>query len=387
MKTSKRLVGVCFGSVMIYGMVLAVLGPLLPSITETFGLNLAQTGTIFSADFSGFVVFTLFSGFLADKYGKKKILVINLFGAFAALLLLGLSRGFGEMLILMFFVGGCCGCLESLASAVLVDINPSKESFYVNSSQVFFGVGSVLSPILVGMALASGLMWKWSYIVLSILFFICFVILLSVKAENTPPAETIQFRHIRTIVVNRKVQLLCVCMFCYSGAETCSWGWLSTFLEKEAGFSVMWTSFGVSLLWAFIVAGRIGCLGILSKLDERKIVVSLAFVTAGGILALVLAESSILIWIAIGIMGVGYSAQWPLILAHGLKDWPGYSGTVASVMIGGTALGMTIIPWLVGQVGNTSGMRVAMAFSAIFLVIIALIFVYMIRSDTRKAQA
>jgi len=174
-------------------------------------------------------------------------------------------------------------------------------------------------------------------------------------------------------------------MFCYSGAETCSWGWLSTFLEKEAGFSVMWASVGVSILWAFIVAGRVGCLGILSKLDERKIVFSLAFVTAAGMLMLALAKSSALIWAAIGIIGLGYSAQWPLILAHGLKDWPGYSATVGSVMIGSTALGMTIIPWLAGQLGDARGIRAAMAFPAIFLMIIALLFIYLLKSDGRKA--
>jgi len=372
---------------MIYGMVLAVLGPLLPSITKTFGLSIAQTGMIFSADFFGFVVFTLFSGFLGDKYGKKKILVIILFGAVISLFLLGLSSGFGMMLILMFFIGGCCGCLESLASAILVDINPSKESFYVNASQIFFGIGSVLAPFLAGRALVNGIPWKLIYVVLSVLFFVIFVILLTVKAGNTPSAVTINLNLVRTIITNRKIQLLFACMFCYSGAETCSWGWISTFLEKEAGFSVMWASSAVSVLWAFIVAGRIFCLGIMSKFDERKIIISLAFITAIGILILALAKSSALIWIAIGIIGIGYSAQWPLILAYGIIDWPRYSGTVASIMISGTALGMTIIPWLAGQLGNTGGMRATMAFPSVFLVFIAVIFIYFSKSESRKVTS
>jgi len=368
---------------MIYGMVLAVLGPLLPSITKTFGLSIAQTGMIFSANFFGYIVFTLLSGFLADKYGKKKILAIILCGAFVSLLFLSLSTRSGIMMIFMFFAGGCCGCLESLTSAVLVDINPSRESFYVNASQIFFGIGSIFAPLLAGIALANGIAWKWCYIILSALFFVTFIILLTAKVHRTYPAATIQLSYIRKIITNRKVQILFACMFCYSGAETCSWGWLSTFLEKEAGFGIIWASSAVSVLWAFIVAGRIGCLGIMSKLDEKKIIISLAFITAAGILMLAQVKSPILIWTAIGIIGIGYSAQWPLILAYGLKDWPGYSGTVGSVMISGTALGMTIIPWLAGQIGNAHGMRAAMSFPSAFLIIIALIFIYFMKGGKK----
>ena len=384
---NRRIVGVSFGAILFYAMELAVLGPLLPSISQTFRLNLSQTGIIFTVSFSGFVAFTLISGFLADKYGKRRMLAVVLLGAAVSLFFMGISATFIEALICVFFIGGCCGCLESLASAILADTNPSKESFYVNASQIFFGVGSVIAPMLAGFALSSGLLWKWCYIALSVLFLICFAALLTVKTGEDRLSESIRLEHVKMIISNRKIQILCVCMFCYSGSETCSWGWLTTFLQGEAGFSTILSSAAVSILWVFIVLGRVGCLGALQKFDEMKIVPPLALVTVIGILVSAVFKAPALIWIGIGVTGIGYSAQWPLILGYGLKDWPGYSGTAASIMIGSSALGMTVIPLLAGYLGDAFGMRAAMALPAVFLAVIAILAFYLLRTNVAKTAA
>ena len=373
--TNKRLVGVCFYSVILYGMFFVIYSPLLPSIAQTFDLSLSQAGVIFTVSFTGYLIITLLSGFFSDKYGKKLAIAINLLGSAIALFIIGFISEFSVLLICMFFAGGCSGSLEAVVSAYLVDLNPKKEAFFVNAAQIFFGLGAIIAPILVGWALTAGISWMHCYLALSFLFLICLIVLFTTKVKTVQSSDKVQLKQIKTILSSRKVRLLCVCMLCYSGSETSTMGWLGTYLQSDAGFSTMFSSLAISALYLFMVAGRVGCLGALKKIDERKIVIALAFSTVIGLIVSAFAQNEFLIWVGLGITGIGYSAQWPLILAYGLKDWPGYSGTVASLMIMGTTVGMIIMPALAGFLGDLFGLRITMAFPAIALTTIALIFI------------
>lgn len=383
--SQKGLAGVSFFSTAVYGILLSILSPLLPSISDTFSLSLSQTGTIFTINFFGFVTFTFLSGFFADKYGKKKILSIDLLGMVISLCLLGISSQFSLVLICMFFIGGFSGVLEGIFSAVLVEANPLKEAFYVNACQIFFGIGAMVGPVTAAFWVANGLPWRWCYFVLSALFLICLMFLIFTNTNKRQSAsQSISIKAVKKIISNRKMQLLCLCMFCYSGAEAGSWGWLSTFLTTESGFSIEYSGVAISLFWGVVVAGRIGCLGALKKHNERNIVIILALLTAIGIILTSFLNNLLWLWVGIVIMGLGYSAQWPLIVAHGTKDWPEYSGTAATLLIGSCGVGMMVIPMLIGVIGEVFSMRWAMTIPSLLMMVIALIFIYLITRDKRE---
>ena len=64
----------------VFAMVLTIISPLVPEIARSFSLNLAQSGIIFTANFIGFVIFILGGGILADRIGKKPVLIFSLIG-------------------------------------------------------------------------------------------------------------------------------------------------------------------------------------------------------------------------------------------------------------------------------------------------------------------
>lgn len=96
----------------LFAMVLTILSPLLPEISKTYSLSLAETGTIFTANFFGFVLFIIIGGILADRLGKKQVLLISMAGFTVSLLLLPLAPNFFWAFVAVILMGGFGGSID-----------------------------------------------------------------------------------------------------------------------------------------------------------------------------------------------------------------------------------------------------------------------------------
>ncbi|MDA3847321.1 MAG: MFS transporter, partial [Vallitaleaceae bacterium] len=165
---NKIVTYLCFLITMVFGMVLTSYSPMLPSISKTFSLTLSQSGFIFTANFIGFVTFILVGGILADRIGKKTVLVIATAGFAVSLILFPFSNSFIIACLMMVLIGGFGGIIETVTNAVISDLNPEKASFYVNLTQVFFGIGAVIGPIIAGIVVGIGIKWQVYYFVIGL---------------------------------------------------------------------------------------------------------------------------------------------------------------------------------------------------------------------------
>ena len=95
----RTLTYISYAVMALFAMTLTVTGPLLPAISRSFGLGMAEAGLVFTANFAGFVAFILVGGVLADRWGKKRVLSVALAGFAVSLLLvpLGLQLPFAAM--------------------------------------------------------------------------------------------------------------------------------------------------------------------------------------------------------------------------------------------------------------------------------------------------
>jgi len=167
-----------YGIMFLFAMVLTVLSPLLPEISKTFSLGLAESGFIFTANFLGFVLFIIIGGILADRIGKKRVLFISLAGFTLSLLLLPLASNFFWAFMAIILMGGFGGSIEGAVSAMITDVNPEKPGFYLNFAQVFFGLGAIIGPIGAGILISKGFSWQVCYYLLGGLSLILTLILM-----------------------------------------------------------------------------------------------------------------------------------------------------------------------------------------------------------------
>jgi fucose permease len=357
-----------------FAMALTIMSPLLTNISKTFRLSLAQTGTIFTANFLGFTLFVVIGGILSDRFGKKLVLTVSLLGYTLALLLFPLASNFSLAFITIVLIGGFGGTIEGTISALITDINTEQPSFYLNLAQVFFGIGAIVGPISAGILVSSGFSWQICYYFLAGVFLLITIGFCSAKLPPLPKSDKLTWQGFTQLVNDPKFLLICLCMVLYTGSEIGGWGWMSTFLKQNLKFTATKSSIAVAVFWSAMSVGRLICGRLSLRYPDRNIIIGLAIISTIVTILSGLLVNQIAVLLAIAMMGFGYSSLWPLIASYGAGIHPENSGTVYALLIGCGSIGGAIIPLLMGILAQNINIRAAMISPAFLFFIIILIF-------------
>jgi DHA2 family multidrug resistance protein len=125
------------------------------------------------------------SGWLADRVGRKRLLLISVAGFTTASVLCATATSLPEMVLFRAVQGVGGAFIVPLAQATLFDINPVDK--HSQAMAVFGGgimIGPIMGPVLGGW-LTDSYNWRWVFLVNLPIGIICFLILLS----SMPAAE------------------------------------------------------------------------------------------------------------------------------------------------------------------------------------------------------
>jgi fucose permease len=364
----------------LFAMVLTVLSPLLTEIAKTFSLGLAETGIIFTANFLGFVLFIFIGGILADRIGKKRVLCISLAGFTLSLLLLPLVPNFFWAFMAIILIGGFGGSIEGAVSALIMDVNPDRPSFYLNFTQVFFGLGAIIGPVGAGILISKGFSWQLCYFILAGLSLALTTGFIMMELPVLPKFDKITLGSFAKLIADPKLMIVCLCMLFYTGSEIGGWGWMSTFFKQNLKFSATKSSTAVALFWGGMTVGRFICGRLSLRYNIRNIIIGLAFLAA---VVTVLSGFFTSEWAVLAIviaMGLAYSSLWPLIASYGGNYHQEYSGTVFALLISSGGIGAMLIPYIMGVLAQNIDIRMAMISPGILFFLIAVIFVNLKRA-------
>src|SRR5215212_7739899 len=105
------------------------------------------------------------SGWLADKVGRKRLLLISVVVFTAASVLCAIATSLGEMVLFRALQGVGGAFIVPLAQATLFDINPREKH---SQAMALFGGGVMIGPILgpvLGGWLTDSYNWRWVFLV------------------------------------------------------------------------------------------------------------------------------------------------------------------------------------------------------------------------------
>ncbi|WP_122666154.1 MFS transporter [Pseudomonas viridiflava] len=137
-----RVVILCFLIVFLDGLDTAAMGFIAPALSVEWGIDRASLGPVMSAALIGMVFGALGSGPLADRFGRKVVLVVAvfLFGLFS--LLSAYSSNIDQLLILRLLTGLGLGAAMPNATTLLSEYTPERlKSLLVTSMFCGFNLG------------------------------------------------------------------------------------------------------------------------------------------------------------------------------------------------------------------------------------------------------
>jgi MFS transporter, ACS family, glucarate transporter len=307
----------------------AVLG-----ISKDLQLTASTTGIILSAFFIGYVIMQIPGGFLADRFGSRKVLVviISIWSLFTALT--GAAWSLASMVILRVLFGLAEGGFSPSSLKMITEVFPNKErgkavSILLSSA----GFMAILVPILATVLMKS-IGWRMLFVCIGVIGFVVailfwFFLKPPEAAVNVPAAQSGEKKAgitFKEILKNPMVWAIFVASF---GLYTVTWGtasWIPTYLANVRHLDL--TTLGLVAM-APGVAALIGMyLGgyLVDRLSQgaAKIMCSVCMVLAAATLYLMFSTPSLTIYVVYSFIGYLFTSvvtvTLPTILAKNLPS-------------------------------------------------------------------
>jgi DHA1 family tetracycline resistance protein-like MFS transporter len=133
--------------------------PLLPYYAKTFNANQTTTGILIASYALMQLIGAPILGRLSDRFGRRPILLVSVFGTFLGFLLLGFANALW-MLFASRIIDGLTGGNLSVAQAYISDVTDEKSrSKGLGMIGAAFGLGFIIGPV------TGGLLSQWGYAV------------------------------------------------------------------------------------------------------------------------------------------------------------------------------------------------------------------------------
>lgn len=133
--------------------------PLLPYYAKTFNASQTTTGILIASYAVMQLIGAPILGRLSDRFGRRPVLLISVFGTFLGFLLLGFANALW-MLFASRIIDGLTGGNLTVAQAYISDVTDAKDrSKGLGMIGAAFGLGFIIGPV------TGGLLSQWGYAV------------------------------------------------------------------------------------------------------------------------------------------------------------------------------------------------------------------------------
>jgi FHS family glucose/mannose:H+ symporter-like MFS transporter len=362
----------CLGMLM-FGIVMTTLGAILPSVIEKFGIDKANAGSLMLLMSFGILLGSLVFGPIVDRYGYKALLIIC-----AALISIGLegialTPTFWLLRIAAFIIGFGGGVINGGTNALVADISEKGKSANLSILGVFFGVGAVGVPFLLGV-LSGYLSYELIIagvglvVILPLLFFIVLQFPIPKQVQGFPIKEGLQLLKEFTLIFFGFI------LFFQSGIEFTIGGWAALFFKEELVLDTNRAVLFLSFYWLGMIIARLLLGYLLNKISPVIIQFSSIGIAFIGALAMLLSNSLPVSVSGLFLIGFGFAAAFPVMLGYVGDLYAKLSGTAFSIIFVMALMGGMLFPYFAGLVGQMLSLRLSFIIVPISLCCIATLF-------------
>lgn len=379
------------------GLVVASLGPALPELARQTGKSLEQLGTLFIALFGGGLLAQSLSGILADRFGRRIVLVIAaaMFGISA--LVMSLSTRLPLVLVFASTMGLGYGGISLSVNVLSSEIAPERRASTVNFTNVFFGAGAIAGPLLAGLALE---WWGTPLPALQAGAALALIVSPAAAFVDMPASATRGSHGSRkaaaidagaieagaieagasvtrvsavAVVSSAFVWSCAILVMLYAGSEASVGSWTPVYLERTTRLDAVQAAAITSAFWAALCAGRIVAAVAGLRLSADRLL-TVSFAAAAGGAALVLAGHGF-VWptvLGLTVLGFAFGPIYPTMMAVVTAASPRAAGAAASRLGVLASIGGMILPslhgFLIARIGTfTSAAVTAVIVMTMFL--------------------
>ncbi|WKZ38645.1 MAG: MFS transporter [Anaerolineales bacterium] len=369
LKTTTLLITAgCFLSFFVFGFTDNLKGPTLPAMIDEMGISYGTGGNIFFGIYLGFLITTLVTGILADRFGLK--LVLMLAGGLLILGVGGYSVSQTAFLLgaSLFVVGLGLGAIELGANAAIVQAHPRNKGMYLNLMAVLHGLGAMLAPLFAGWLLNLNVSWRVIYR-WDILLIVTFVLIFSfIRFPKVQEQNSLDFRQIPKLAFKGYLPWFYAALMFYVAAEVGIGSWLVTFLQDVRGENVTTSTGALSLFFGLLMLGRLIGSFFVQKLGYLRSIVTASIASLICIIIGTFTNLSIFL----PITGFFFSIIFPTFTATVSEIQTENTNTVLGMLFTFAGMGGLLGPWVIAWASDLLGLQIGFAGGVIFTILLVI---------------
>ena len=326
---------------------------------------LSYMGIVSMAISGGTIVSSLMSDRLNRKLGTRIVTVMSVFLTVIALFGFSFSNRFWLLLVFAVPYGLGAGAIDAALNNYVALHYKAKHMSWLHS---FWGVGTIVSPFIMGYALTNKTIVGAIQLAIAILLLVTLPVWKVNKAADETEKKSVGLVGALKI---KGVPFLLTGFFAYCAAETTAMQWASTYFVEVKGISAERAATFASLFYIGITVGRFISGFITDKLGDRRMIITGTAILLCGICCLFVPMNSyFLAAAAFVIIGLGCAPIYPCIIHSTPNNFGAEnSGAIIGIQMASAYVGSTFIPPVFGLLGNSISFKIMPIYLIFFFVL------------------
>ena len=344
-----------------------ILNPIMTNIQSEFAINAAQLGLISSLFFLGYTATQIPSGFLGDKFGRKKMIIPAFIGFGILAIISGQMVTFYMFLMMWFLTGMFQGVFYGPQYGLSSEAIPQKRltlgSAIINSGMAIgMSAGYWISSITVQ---EMDMSWRTPFWIMGVIVIVIGIVMWIMVKEHPPGHKAPESVNgvpeklkVSELFKNRNLILAFITIFCSIYGFFVILTWLPYYLETSRGISGSSVAFVSSLVpWASI-PGMLFFGWLSDKLGKQRPVllfmVPMAFIST---ISIVLFEQMWVLYVSLIVYGiVGKLSTNPVLIAVVANNAPRVGLATSFGIYNFIGMSASILaPYITGFITDTTG--------------------------------
>lgn len=335
-------------------------------VQKDLGLSDSQANLFPSLVFFWFLIFSVPTGMLMNKIGRKNTVLISLIVTAVSLFIPAFGDNYFVMLISFSLLGiGNAIMQTSLNPLVTNLISGDKLASTLTFGQFVKAIASFLAPIIAAWGATTvfptfGLGWRALFVIYAVISFLSISLLAATPIEEEKPDKASGIGECIKLLGRPFILLCFLGIICHVGIDVGTNTTAPKIIMERLGLPLEEAGFATSVYFIFRTVGSFLGAFILRSISSKIFFGISAVMMLVAMAMLFVCDSITPIYVALALIGFGNSNIFPIVFSQALLASPNEKNEVSGLMIMGL-FGGTIFPLAMGYAADAVGQVGAIA--------------------------
>lgn len=306
--------------------------------------------------FSMFLIFSIPTGMLMNRIGRKKTVLLSNLITIVAMFIPLIGYTFGMSLIAFALLGIANTILQVSLNPLLTNVvKGDKLTSSLTAGQFVKAISSFSAPFIAAFAASQLGSWQYIFPIYAIITLLSTIWLMLTPIKEEPfSGEATSFGSVLAILKDKTILLLFLGIVFVVGVDVGINTASPKILMERCGLSSLEAGYGPSIYFAFRTLGAFLGAFFLARYSSSRFFKINMVVEVLALLALIFAADKMTVFTILALTGFTIANVFPIIFGMALQSRPDKANEISGLMITGV-FGGAIIPFFMGLISDTMG--------------------------------